>query len=97
MTMYSSRRSFLQGTGLAALALTLNAGQSVFAQAVASRPSDQPSAVLVPTVCAMCRARCTMVATVANGRVAKVEGNPASPLNGVKLCARGLAAVKQLF
>ena len=97
MTLKYSRRSFLQSTGLGALALTVNAGQPVFAEEAVTAHDKPFSSSVVPTVCAMCRARCPMLATVRNGRLVKVEGNPASPLNGRKLCARGLAAVKLLY
>lgn len=92
-----SRRSFLQSTGLGALALTLNTGQAAFAQEAVQKDANPLSTSVVPTVCAMCRARCPVLATVKNGRVAKIEGNPASPLNGGKVCARGQAAVKLLY
>ncbi|RJX26899.1 MAG: twin-arginine translocation pathway signal protein [Desulfurivibrio sp.] len=92
-----SRRAFLQSTGLGALALTVNAGRPVFAQEPVAEENKQYSTSVVPTVCAMCRARCPMLATVINGRLAKVEGNPAGPVKGGKLCARGHAAVKLLY
>lgn len=97
MKLRYSRRSFLQSTGLGALALTLKAGPPVFAQQSPGEDSRPLSSSVVPTVCAMCRARCPVLATVKNGRVTKIEGNPASPLNGSKVCARGQAAVKLLY
>ncbi|MCJ7601099.1 MAG: molybdopterin-dependent oxidoreductase, partial [Desulfobulbaceae bacterium] len=97
MKLQYSRRSFLQSTGLGALALTLNAGQAAFAQETVQEDANPLSYSVVPTVCAMCRARCPVLATVKNGRVVKIEGNPASPLNGSKVCARGQAAVKLLY
>ena len=97
MTLKYSRRSFLQSTGLGALALTLNPGQSVFAQETVAADANALSSSVVPTVCAMCRARCPVQVTVKNGRVIRIEGNPASPLNGSKVCARGHAAIKLLY
>ncbi|MBU0910408.1 MAG: molybdopterin-dependent oxidoreductase, partial [Proteobacteria bacterium] len=97
MKLKYSRRSFLQSTGLGALALTLNAGQPVFAQEIFAEDANQLSSTVVPTVCAMCRARCPVQVTVKNGRVIRIEGNPASPLNGRKVCARGHAAIKLLY
>ena len=97
MKLKYSRRSFLQSTGLGALAMTMNVGQAAFAQEGVQVDANPLSSSVVPTVCAMCRARCPVRATVKNGRVVKIEGNPASPLNGSKVCARGQAAVKLLY
>jgi hypothetical protein len=48
MKLQYSRRSFLQSTGLGALALTLNAGQAAFAQETVqedANPLSSPSAL----------------------------------------------------
>src|SRR3954465_2539058 len=49
------------------------------------------------TVCRECAAACGVIAETRDGRVTKLEGNPAHPLNRGALCARGQAAVQGLY
>ncbi len=51
----------------------------------------------VPTVCEMCFWRCPIVAKVKNGKLVKIEGNPKSPTNGTRVCARGNSGVQLLY
>src|SRR5574340_1024406 len=51
----------------------------------------------VTSVCEMCFWRCLIVGKVKNGRLVKLEGNPKSPSNGEKLCARGNAGIQLLY
>lgn len=92
-----TRRIFLQSTGLSALALGLSTGASAAFSDKLPISDDSAFSYTVPTVCSMCRARCHVLATVRNGRLIKMEGNPASTFNGRKICARGQAAVKLLY
>lgn len=91
-----SRRSFLKGTGLSTLALALSSRR---VSSFTGRAKEVSTARLtsIPTVCAMCRARCHLLAKVKDGRLVKIEGNPLSPANGATICARGQAAVKLLY
>ncbi len=50
----------------------------------------------VATICEMCFWRCGVLASVQDGKVVRVEGNPDHPLNKGKLCARGNAGTKLL-
>ncbi len=50
----------------------------------------------VATICEMCFWRCGVLASVADGKVVRVEGNPDHPLNRGRLCARGNAGVDLL-
>ncbi len=45
----------------------------------------------VATTCEMCFWRCGVLASIAEGRVVRVEGNPQHPQNLGRLCARGNA------
>jgi molybdopterin-containing oxidoreductase family iron-sulfur binding subunit len=63
-------------------------------------PNDQ----LVPgvaswyaTVCRECPAGCGVLARNRDGRVVKLEGNPDHPVSKGSLCARGQAALQQLY
>ena len=49
------------------------------------------------TTCRECAAGCGVHAKVREGRVIKLEGNPESPVNEGRLCARGQAAVQGLY
>lgn len=98
MKTHISRRRFLQTTGLGFLSLPLTGNQVCAFTPVTDSPSPVPLAesTVVPSVCAMCRARCHVQATVVGDRVKKVEGNPQSPANEGTICARGQAAVQLL-
>ena len=49
------------------------------------------------TTCRECSAGCGVLAETRDGRVIKLEGNPAHPLNRGALCARGQAAPQGLY
>ncbi len=49
------------------------------------------------TTCRECPAGCGMIAKNREGRVIKVEGNPAHPISGGKLCMRGQASLHGLY
>src|SRR5512143_1116373 len=49
------------------------------------------------TTCRECPAGCGMLAKNRDGRVIKAEGNPLSPVNTGKLCARGQALVQGIY
>jgi anaerobic selenocysteine-containing dehydrogenase len=50
-----------------------------------------------PSTCALCPSRCPILAFTDNGRLAKIQGNPASARTMGKLCARGQAGVEQVY
>lgn len=51
----------------------------------------------IPTICEMCFWRCGVLASVADGKVVRVEGNPEHPLTRGRLCARGNAGIDLLY
>ena len=51
----------------------------------------------VPTACGMCYVGCGILVRVENGVVVNVEGNPASPQNRGKMCAKGKAGIMNLY
>ena len=51
----------------------------------------------IATICEMCFWRCGVLASVADGRVLRVEGNPDHPLTKGRLCARGNAGTQLLY
>jgi molybdopterin-containing oxidoreductase family iron-sulfur binding subunit len=63
------------------------------------QPDDQVpgTATLYATTCRECAAGCGVHAKVREGRVIKLEGNPESPINHGRLCARGQAALEGVY
>ena len=63
------------------------------------QPEDQipGTATLYATTCRECAAGCGLHAKVREGRVIKLEGNPESPVNRGRLCARGQAALQGVY
>ena len=99
------RRQFLKLSAascaaLASVQLGKEGGFFKPATALASSGSGLPGSLgakEVPSVCDMCFWRCPIVAKVKDGRLVKIEGNPKSPLNGTKVCARGNAGIQLLY
>jgi len=52
---------------------------------------------VVSSACWQCVARCTTLNYVENGRLVKIEGNPASIRNRGKICAKGQAGINQAY
>src|SRR5882757_2147147 len=96
-----SRRSFIK------LAATAGAAAAIPGCEPAARnliPYVVPDENVIPgmptfyaTVCTECPAGCGLVARVREGRVIKLEGNPADPISEGSICARGQAALQGLY
>jgi len=89
-----SRRQFLGTVGAAGAATT------VAVSAAEPRPtgwSGSERVDKVATICEMCFWRCGVLASVKDGTVVKLEGNPDHPLTRGRLCARGNAGVGLLY
>ena len=90
-----SRRNFLKVSGGVA-------GAVVATSAVAGAQPFPPGwkgdtrTELIPTNCEMCFWRCGVLAEVNDGKLLKLQGNPAHPLTKGKLCARGNAGIALL-
>ena len=63
------------------------------------QPEDQipGKATYYATTCRECAAGCGVQVRVREGRAVKLEGNPDSPINRGRLCARGQAAIQGLY
>ncbi|MGO9267939.1 MAG: molybdopterin-dependent oxidoreductase [Candidatus Binataceae bacterium] len=96
-----SRRSFLK------LAATAGAAAAIPGCEPAARkiiPYVVPDENIVPgvpsyfaTTCGECSAGCGIIAKVREGRVIKLEGNPADPISAGAICARGQAALQGVY
>ena len=49
------------------------------------------------SACRMCHGGCGVLVHVNDGKVIKVQGDPASPLNRGSMCPKGLASIEQLY
>jgi len=63
------------------------------------QPEDQIPGIATyyATTCRECPAGCGVQVRVREGRAVKLEGNPESPINRGRLCARGQAAIQGLY
>jgi anaerobic selenocysteine-containing dehydrogenase/Fe-S-cluster-containing dehydrogenase component len=101
MSAEVSRRSFLK------LAAATGAAAAIPGCKPAARhlvPYVVPEEYVIPgmptfyaTACDECAAGCGVIARVREGRVIKLEGNPADPVSQGSLCARGQAALQGLY
>jgi thiosulfate reductase / polysulfide reductase chain A len=90
-----SRRKFL-GT-VAATGAATTAAAAAAAQTHSPGRHGDTRVERVATNCEMCFWRCGVLASVVDGRVVRVEGNPDHPLTKGRLCARGNAGVDLLY
>ncbi len=92
-----SRRRFLKitgaGAGVAAAAGTFGALSGLHA---AKGPGEKGIRT-VPTFCDLCFWKCNAIATVKDGVLWKIEGNPDDPLSRGRLCPRGTGGVGAHF
>lgn len=51
----------------------------------------------VKTACRACISNCGVIATVKNGQVVYLEGNPEDPMSKGRMCAKGLSGIQALY
>ncbi|MDA8165812.1 MAG: molybdopterin-dependent oxidoreductase [Desulfobacteraceae bacterium] len=99
--MSLNRREFLKRSTATCAALTAMrmGGGGLFrpASAAASGLPGSLGAAEVTSVCEMCFWRCPIVGKVKDGKLVKIEGNPKSPVNGTRVCARGNSGVQLVY
>jgi anaerobic selenocysteine-containing dehydrogenase/Fe-S-cluster-containing dehydrogenase component len=96
-----SRRSFIKLAASAGAATALPGCKPAARRLIPYVVPDENVTPGMPTyyatTCAECAAGCGIVATVREGRVTKLEGNPVDPIAGGSICARGQAALQGLY
>jgi anaerobic selenocysteine-containing dehydrogenase len=99
-----TRRDFLKVGTLAATATavsgcTLNLQRTETLESYVQPPEEGlPGENLwYASTCRQCSAGCGIVVRTSEGRARKIEGNPLHPVNQGKLCARGQAALQELY
>ena len=90
-----SRRRFLKISG-AALG-TAAAGTAMLKAGGAAVSGTVSGIRRVPTFCDLCFWKCGAIATVKDGKLWKIEGNPEDPLSRGRLCPRGTGGVGAHF
>ncbi|MEO8501527.1 MAG: molybdopterin-dependent oxidoreductase [Vicinamibacteria bacterium] len=89
-----SRRRFLKVTGGGAAAAAVVA--SSVGRLGAASPQEKGIRT-VPTFCDICFWKCGAIATVRDGKLWKIEGNPEDPMSQGRLCPRGTGGVGAHF
>ena len=96
-----SRRSFIKLAATAGAAAAIPGCEPAARQLIPYVVPDENVVPGVPsffaTTCSECPAGCGVVARIREGRVVKLEGNPADPIGQGSLCARGQAALQGLY
>jgi molybdopterin-containing oxidoreductase family iron-sulfur binding subunit len=96
-----SRRSFIKLAATAGAAAAIPGCQPAARKLIPYVVPDENVIPGVPTfyatTCDECSAGCGIIAKVREGRVIKLEGNPANPINQGAICARGQAALQGLY
>ncbi len=96
------RREFLQWTGMAAAGSMLSACGKGTEKLIPFLIPPEDGAIpgdanYFASTCRQCPAGCGILVRIAEGRAKKIEGNPLHPINRGRLCARGQAALQDLY
>jgi molybdopterin-containing oxidoreductase family iron-sulfur binding subunit len=97
-----SRRDFLKILSASGLSLTLGScgkEETRYLYSELVQPEEMIPGVprWFPSVCRECPAGCGLLVKNREGRSIKLEGNPSHPVNRGSLCARGQAALQELY
>jgi len=94
-----TRRGFLKAAAITGVAAAFRPpAKGALAGLVHSeKPKAAAEARVVKTNCKACIHNCGVLATVQDGRVIRLEGNPEDPMSRGALCAKGLAGIQALY
>lgn len=102
-----NRRHFLKMSAATAAAMAATATGEIGGSGNLFRPATARAAIgpetgsmgadEITSVCEMCFWRCPIVGKVKDGKLIKIEGNPKSPVNGSRVCARGNSGVQLVY
>ncbi len=95
------RRTFLKTAGIGSISVAYGCksdyDKNIFSLVTAPEDFITGQAVWYATTCMECPAGCGILAKNREGRVIKLEGNPAHPVSRGKLCIRGQAALQSVY
>lgn len=91
-----TRRTFLKLSGATAAAIAVSGSVTKMVSEVSAETKAEESQ-FVRSFCEMCTSRCPIQAKIENGKVTYIAGNPDWTATGGTVCARGGAAVSQLY
>lgn len=91
-----TRRSFVKAAAITAgaSALGIEAAHNLKPSNKAWADNDVHE---VRTSCRACIANCGVIATVSNGRVIKLKGDPIDPMSQGRICPKGISGVQALY
>ena len=92
-----SRRDFLKSVAATAVLAGVGSGLTAGTFREASAEEVEPQEKKVYTSCQACICSCAIIATVRDGRVVRIEGNPESPISRGGVCPKGLSAIQALY
>ena len=84
---------FLKAADIGIQAAQVSGGLCPAAQA----PERSDKVVKLRTSCRACISNCGVIATVKNGRVIKLEGDPENRMSQGRMCAKGLSGIQALY
>jgi len=88
-----SRRRFLQISGAGAAVASAAVGLHGLTTLRRAEGAPERGLRTVPTYCDICFWKCNAIASVRDGALWKIEGNPEDPLSRGRLCPRGTGGV----
>ena len=95
------RRTFLKITGMGTVGFAAGCSsdpeRNLYTLVQAPEDMVTGKSAWYATTCRECPAGCGVLAKNREGRAIKLEGNPLHPVNKGKLCARGQAALQELY
>ena len=83
-----SNMDFLAATNVKGLEAAVG-GSGLFQKSSRTEKKEEDTVRRVKTCCRACIANCGVIATVKNGRVIKLEGNPEDRMSKGRMCAKG--------
>jgi len=95
------RRTFLKTAGIGSISVAYGCksdyDKNIFSLVTAPKDFVTGQAVWYASTCMECPAGCGILAKNREGRVIKLEGNSAHPVNRGRLCIRGQAALQSVY
>ena len=92
-----TRRSFTKFAAFAGMAAAVGVSADAIKPAERAYAEGEDEVYEQKTFCRACPRDCAVIATVRNGVVEKVRGNPDDYFSGGRMCAKGLSGVQALY